>query len=383
MTRVYTDDSALRAIDSKTVQRDLSQPSVGVYRTRKGQISQFCLIPGIIISDNLNTFDWDTDLERAKICGKCCSSDDRCSGAIRNPLNLSANDRTIRWLVGTGWFLACLALFWQPLRSLSALALHNEDTSHILLIPLISGWLFYLDQRKYVGKGSFDLIAAGIFLLPGVFLKLFADYGSSLNPSERLAANVLAFLFFLVAGYIGILGRTIARRTSFAICFLLFAVPLPDVLLNRLVYGLQAGSAEVAEVLFDLSGVPVLREGFIFRLPRMSIEVARECSGIRSSIALVILAVLISHFSFRPFWKKAVFVIAGLAMMLIKNGIRIATLTLLANYVDSDFLYGPLHHRGGVVFFLFGLGLLVPLYWWLRRAEPRTGKQASSPSPVG
>ena len=56
-------------------------------------------------------------------------------------------------------------------------------------------------------------------------------------------------------------------------------------------------------------------------------------------------------------------------MMIIKNGIRIATLTLLGNYVDPDFLYGKLHRRGGIVFFLIGLGLLIPVYQLLRRGE--------------
>jgi exosortase len=289
----------------------------------------------------------------------------------------------MRWLVGLGWFLGCVSLFWQPLRSLFALAVHNDDSSHILLILLISGLLLYLDRNQIQGVLAYDFIAAAIFQLPGILLKLFATYSLSLNPSERLTVNVLAFLFFLVAGYVAFLGRTTARKTWFALAFLLFALPLPNVLLNPLIYGLQAGSAAVAEVLFDLSGVPFLREGFIFRLPRISIEVAQECSGIRSSMTLIILALLISHFYFRPFWKKTVFVVAGLLMMLIKNGIRIVTLTLLANYVDPDFLYGRLHHQGGVVFFLFGLGLLAPLYWWLRRGEPGTAKRASPLAPAG
>src|SRR5262249_4337133 len=141
------------------------------------------------------------------------------------------------------------------------------------------------------------------------------------------------------------------------------------------VYWLQWGSALIAEVLFNLSGAPVLREGFIFRLPKMSIEVAQECSGIRSSLALLILAVLLAHFSFRPMWKKLVFVVAGLLMMLIKNGVRIATLTLLANYVNPDFLYGKLHRQGGIVFFLIGLALLLPVFFYLRRGE-------QTPSPL-
>lgn len=289
----------------------------------------------------------------------------------------------MRWFIGVGWILGCVFLFWQPLRSLCALAVLNDDSSYILLVPFISGWLLYLDRQEIQGLLAYDFIAAAIFQLPGILLKLFATYSRSLDPSEHLTVDVLAFLFFLVAGYIAFLGRTTARKTWFALAFLLFAVPLPNALLNPLIYELRAGSAAVAEFLFDLGGVPVLREGFIFRLPRISIEVAQECSGIRSSMALIILAMLISHFCFRPFWKKTVFLVAGLLTMLIKNGIRIATLALLANYVDPGFLYGRLHHQGGVVFFLFGLGLLVPLYWWLRRGESGTGKRTNALTPAG
>ena len=65
-------------------------------------------------------------------------------------------------------------------------------------------------------------------------------------------------------------------------------------------------------------------------------------------------------------------VVAGLFVMILKNGIRIVTLTLLATYVDPGFLYGRLHHEGGVVFFLLGLLILAPVLWLLERSEPRT-----------
>jgi exosortase len=274
------------------------------------------------------------------------------------------------WLTGLAWILVCMLLYHGPLRSLFQLAFHSEDASHILLVPFISLWLLYLDRAE-LDRFSFDFLPAFCFLLPGSCLTLLANYGSRLDASERLSLHVLSVLFFLGSGYVAFFGRTVLRKAWFPLAFLLFAVPLPEYLLNRLIYVLQAGSAAVAEVLFDVSGVPVLREGFIFRLPRMSIEVARECSGIRSSIALLILAVLVAHFAFRPLWKKVVFVAAGLLMMLVKNGVRIATLTLLANYVDPDFLFGRLHHQGGLVFFVFGLALLVPVYWVLRRTERR------------
>jgi exosortase/archaeosortase family protein len=101
----------------------------------------------------------------------------------------------------------------------------------------------------------------------------------------------------------------------------------------------------------------------------VSIEVAKECSGIRSSMVLLILALVIVHFCLKKFWTKVLFVAIGLFMMILKNGIRIATLTLLAIYVDPGFLYGRLHRQGGITFFLLALLLLLPVLRLLQRSE--------------
>lgn len=92
----------------------------------------------------------------------------------------------------------------------------------------------------------------------------------------------------------------------------------------------------------------------------------------------MILAVLVAHFSVKQFRKRAVFVFAGILMMVVKNGVRIAALTLLAKYVDPNFFFGRLHHEGGGVFFLIGLALLLPVYFLLRRAGTSTSRPATS-----
>src|SRR5262249_32481336 len=96
------------------------------------------------------------------------------------------------------------------------------------------------------------------------------------------------------------------------------------------------------------------------------------------SMALFILALLVAHFRLRSFWSKFVFIVCGLFMMILKNGVRIATLTLLAVYVDPDFLFGRLHHQGGVVFFVLALLLLLPLLFSLQRLE---SKRRIAPEP--
>ena len=86
-------------------------------------------------------------------------------------------------------------------------------------------------------------------------------------------------------------------------------------------------------------------------------------------MALLILALPVVHFGFKRLWKKVAFLFCAMLVMIVKNGIRIVTLTLLAMYVDPSFLFGKLHRQGGIVFFVLGLLLLVPIYLALHSGE--------------
>jgi exosortase len=149
-------------------------------------------------------------------------------------------------------------------------------------------------------------------------------------------------------------------------------VPLPPTLLDRSIYLLQQGSTEIAYLLFKALGVPVLRQGFLLTVPGVTIEVARECSGIRSSVALFITCLLAAHLFLRTKWRMLVFVLLAFPLAIIKNGIRITTLTLLSVYVDPGFLTGRLHHEGGFVFFLLALAILFPVLLLLQKSEAHT-----------
>ena len=151
-------------------------------------------------------------------------------------------------------------------------------------------------------------------------------------------------------------------------------VPIPEILLNRVIMWLQAGSVEASYVAFQLVGVPVFRTGSVLSLPGVTIEVAEACSGIRSS--LVMLGVSLwpdTSSSGRPGRKFSCF-LATLPRLIAKNAVRIVTLTLLSVYVDPQFLAGSLHHQGGVVFFLLALVPLVPILLVLQGSE-RTARR--------
>jgi exosortase/archaeosortase family protein len=106
----------------------------------------------------------------------------------------------------------------------------------------------------------------------------------------------------------------------------------------------------------------------------VNVEVATQCSGIRSSLALCITCLLGGHLTLQTGWRKAVFVLAAIPMAMFKNGVRIVTLSLLAIHVDMSWLTNSkLHHDGGIVFFLTALLMLWPLLLLLRWTENRGG----------
>lgn len=284
-----------------------------------------------------------------------------------------------RVLFFAGWIVATCLLFVRPLVAFVTYSLSNDNASHLILIPVITAWLLYLERDRIFRLLASDGRTASLFFGSGTALALLTLFaGPHWSALHQLSMYVLGLILLWVAGFAFFFGRFALQSAKFPLAFLLLTIPIPDFLLDQAIYLLQKGSAEIAAVLFDWSGVPVLRDGFVFHLAHVNIEVAKECSGIRSSLALLILAILVAHFYLDTFWKQAILVIAGLFVMILKNGVRIVTLTLLASYVDPGFLYGRLHREGGVVFFLLGLLLLAPLLWFLQRTERKTPSAIAS-----
>jgi len=284
-------------------------------------------------------------------------------------LDDTRNTVSKRWLLFGVWVAVSSLLFAKPLIALVHLSLTNDDASHLIVIPFLTAGLVFIERRTIFNNPSFSA-GGGIFLFLAVIIAIGVRLaGDILTPDLRLTGNVLAVILLWIAGFAFFFGKTAVKSAYFSLLFLFLTVPLSNFLLERIISLLQAGSAEITEVLFNLTGVPVLREGLVFHLARVNIEVARECSGIRSTIALFILALPVVHYGLHSLWKKLFFLACAFFMMILKNGIRIVTLTLLAMYVDPSFLFGTLHRDGGIVFFLLGLLLLLPVLLLLQRGE--------------
>jgi exosortase len=277
-------------------------------------------------------------------------------------------------------FVCCVALAFLvvffPLRELYSSASNREYYSHIMLIPFVSLYFLYPERHRLFtvpGKNGLPVTGRAIGIVIIVAGALIYGVGQAfrvgLSQNDFTSVVAAAAVVFLNGAFIAVYGLESFKAAMFAMLFLVFVIPLPSFLMNGFISFLQVGSTEFANLLFTASGVPFVREGFIFHLPVMTVEVAPQCSGIRSGMALFITFVIAGHMFLNTWWRKVIILVIVLPMTMFKNGIRIISLTLLGNYVDPRILEGSLHQDGGIPFFGLALLLMAPILFWLRKSE--------------
>ena len=157
----------------------------------------------------------------------------------------------------------------------------------------------------------------------------------------------LAFVSFVAAGGFLFLGSKWMAAAAFPVAFLIFMVPLPDAAVDWLEKASVLASAEAAALFFNMAGTPLVRHGTVFELPGIVLQVAQECSGIRSSWVLFITSLLASHLFLRTRWRRIVLVAFVIPLGILRNGFRILVIGLLCVHVGPHMIDSPIHHRGG------------------------------------
>ncbi len=278
---------------------------------------------------------------------------------------------------------AVTGAFALPLVEWFRFSLNNSLFSHLPLIPLVSGWWIWKRPggkrvpkfRASPGWATLAAAVAGVLVGSNV---VFWRSRETLPLAEYLCLMTVAYLAALLAVALLTLGAEAVKAYRFPILFLAFMVPWPQGLVDGVETVLQLASAEAAHGFLVLSGVPVLRDGLVFKLPGLTFEVAQECSGIRSSLVLFITSVLGAQMLLRTRWRRALLVLAVVPLGVLRNGFRILTLGWLSVNVDPAVIDSPLHHSGGPIFFVLSLGPFFLLLWWLRRGE-RSGEAPAPP----
>jgi exosortase len=266
------------------------------------------------------------------------------------------------WQFLAGWLVAFL-LFSAPLWEILKLSFTNEWYSHLALVLPITIGLLAIEMDPTPQPRNTVALALVAGLGAGAW---WITRGQNL-----LWQPMLALVGILIGLFYAWRGAQATRAVGFPLMFLLFLIPVPAAWMEGVVHFLQQNSARATELLFHVLGVPAERNGFVFTLPALTIEVAEECSGIHSAITLFVASTLAAHLVLRTGWKQFLFVLAAIPVAILKNAIRIVTISGLTVYVDSSVIDGPLHHQGGPVFAVVGMVLMAPLLYVLWRPDGR------------
>jgi exosortase C (VPDSG-CTERM-specific) len=269
--------------------------------------------------------------------------------------------------------------FAVPLYDLIRFAAGSEFHSYILLIPFISLYLVWLKKESFpicyqpAGKATAAFLAAGTLVLIAYWLVLRSRF--KLMEDDYLAVMMVAFLLCFLGLCCFFLGRDFLHATAFPLVLLIFMVPIPAFAMPAIDSFLQHGSAAAAQSFFILSGTPFFRSGLTFQLSDISIQVAPECSGIQSSMVLLITGLVASYLFLQKPWNRTLLTLLMIPLGLLRNGFRVFTIGELCVHIGPQMINSPIHHKGGPIFFALSLIPLFILLVMLQKSE-RAGEKS-------
>ncbi|WP_319586825.1 exosortase A [uncultured Desulfobulbus sp.] len=229
----------------------------------------------------------------------------------------------------------------------------NDNYSHGFFIPLISGYMIFT-MRAELNNISLRPANWGLLLL---LIGLAQLYIGKVGSEFFLQRTSIIFVLLGIALFL--LGAAMVRKLLLPIGYLIFMVPLPAIIWNKIAFPMQLYSSAITEKVIQVTGIPVLREGNVLHLAQTTLEVVDACSGLRSLTTMFALSAALAWFSDCADWKKWVLFLVAAPVAIFANIIRLTGTASLASLYGEKVAQGFLHEFSGLFTFAFGLMLLV------------------------
>jgi len=275
-------------------------------------------------------------------------------------LETSSKDRA--WIVWSAILIGLVGILYAGVLKILVGQWWNEpDYGHGFLVPLFSGYVVWR-QRERLFKIESKPANFGLLVMVGaVLLLLVGSLGAELFTSRISLLVLLAGIILFLGGW------KVLRAVSFPLAFLLLMIPIPVVIYNQITFPLQLIASRFATFWLELVQVPVLREGNVLILPNYSLEVVEACSGIRSLMTLITLAVAYGYLVEPRRWVRYSLVILMIPIAIVSNAIRIMGTGVLTYRFGPKAAEGFFHEFSGWVIFLAALILMFVSHAILKR----------------
>jgi exosortase len=237
----------------------------------------------------------------------------------------------------------------------------DQDYAHGFFVPLFSGYVLWHHRAQWVKSEVKPSNFGFLVMVGGVVLLLGGSLGAEVFTSRFSLLVLLAGMVLFLGGW------KLLRSVSFPLGFLIFMIPLPVIIYNQITFPLQLLASRVATSWLEFMQVPVLREGNVLILPNYSLEVVEACSGVRSLMTLISLAVAYGYLADRRRWVRYTLPVLMVPIAIVSNAIRILGTGFLTYHFGPQAAEGFFHEFSGWIIFLSALVLMVVCHMILRR----------------
>jgi len=241
--------------------------------------------------------------------------------------------------------------------------LSHSDNSHGFVVPFMVGYFVWQRKEQLQTleiKSSWWGGAVLCVSLTGYAL----SYAGGLTFPARVA---------LVVSLLGLIwciqGHKRVKVLAFPIMFLLFMIPVPDSLLSYISLPLQLMATRISAKIIDICTIPVYQEGNMLFFLGTQLEVAEACSGIRSIMALTMIACAFASMVGSRWPKKAFLIVAAIPIAMVANILRISGTGILAHFLGDKVARGFLHEFSGLLIFVFGFSVLLAIFTLINRKK--------------
>jgi len=265
---------------------------------------------------------------------------------------LGESEQRTTWIL-FGVFVAALTWgYWNMLKYTSSFW-DNPLYSHGWIIPLFCGYLFWQRRRKLSQVASSERWIGLAVLVASLLSRLyFSNY--DINPLDRAS-----YIFALLGVTLLVGGFSMLRWAGPPLAFLVFMFPLPSVLENSVLWGLQRVAAISSTWTLQLLGIPALREGSKIVIDQLPLDVADACSGLRMSTIFGAMSVALAMLIHRPWWDRLVLLLTAIPVALFTNVIRITVTALLyLAFPESEAVKHYVHDWAGLAMMPIAMGIL-------------------------
>ncbi len=237
----------------------------------------------------------------------------------------------------------------------------NDNYSHGYFIPVLSLYIIYTlkdDLKRLPIHGN---IIGLILLSAGLGQLIIGKVGAEFFLQRTSLLPVLAGIVLYCLGF------SFLKKLFLPIAYLIFMIPLPAIIWNKIAFPMQLFGSSITEKVVAFMGIPIFREGNVLHLANTTLEVIDACSGLRSLTTLFALSAIFAVLSTHTTLKKWILFLAAAPIAIFANIVRLSATALLASKFGGDIAHGFLHDFSGLLVFAVGISLLVSVSKMLTR----------------